>query len=174
MKQKFINFCKRPLLIISSLLLIVFTIITIVQSCLPYIKTTYKGTYNITATITVTSTYTLKDGVLEVKEETNNNGTITTESFSKDYYVNNGNIYVYEDSSNKFVKLGKISVFAITITDSSLNISYKNSSAIALRIVSIVFICISILLLSLSISLIYLNKKTDQITPIQIEETNNQ
>ena len=109
--KKFINFCKKPLLIASCAIFFAFMVALIVVSCLPHGKT-----YTLEA----------KMGIASLKEEIvlKNNDTVEINVYINDelmtdmgakgtYKIINKSLYVASDGSTE--KIGKINAYTIDI-----------------------------------------------------------
>lgn len=167
--NKFLLFCKKPLLIIASVVFGVFTLGLIITSVVPYARTAY--TYSITMmgqkannTIELGEKMTIKTYV---------NGNLE-ESSTMFYKVESGKLYVGETeddlNSEENVAIAQINPYEIRAIDGL--IVYKNGFTNAMKIIDIIFMVISGLALAGSITLIVLDKKgklkskkvTEQVT----------
>lgn len=140
--KKLINFCKKPLLIISLVGFVIFMVSLITVCAIPHGKE-YKYEYAV-AGQEVESEITFKKNQIMVNTWLNET---LQSSTSWEYKIKNGKLYAITDGETEY--LGKISSFKIKIVaDSGVEgynnyvYVYKCKSTIAIRKVSIAFMCL--------------------------------
>ena len=171
--EKFINFVKKPLVIISGALFGVFLIMLIVICAIPHGKT-YTWSYDIMGqhvmdiemsfdkdTILMTIEYdkdvAASEGIPENQRRI---------AVKNDYEIRNGELYTREEGATTFDYSGKISAFKITMSGEDMGVGYNDLKVelichtnVAIRTVSVVFMIISALVLAGSITVLVLDKK---------------
>lgn len=171
--EKFINFVKKPLVIISGALFGVFLIMLIVVCAVPHGKT-YTWSYDIMGqhvmdiemsfdkdTILMTIEYdkdvAASEGIPENQRRI---------AVKNDYEIRNGELYTREEGATTFDYSGKISAFKITMSGEDMGVGYNDLKVelichtnVAIRTVSVVFMIISALVLAGSVTVLVLDKK---------------
>lgn len=157
--KKLINFCKKPLLIISIVGFVVFMVSLITVCAIPH-GNKYKYELGV-AGQEVESEITFNGK--EVNVETWLNEKLQS-STTWEYKIKNGKLYAITNGESEY--LGKISPFKIKIvadtgTEGFNNYVYvyKCKLTIALRKVSVAFMCVFGVLAIASVVLIILDKK---------------
>lgn len=153
--RKFINFCKKPLLIIASVFFVCFMVTLIVLCCVPHTKNytdqSPNGGYSISFK---------KDNVLEVGDgET---------LFQYNYKIEDKILYCQNPTSEKYEAIGTINAFEIRMND------YQNplySTINPLKFISIVGMCLNLVLVAGSCVIMVLDKKGLLIKTKPTEET---
>lgn len=171
--EKFINFVKKPLVIISGALFGVFLIMLIVICAIPHGKT-----YSAETTITQNQ----MQGNIRISVELSDKVTLKMEYLSGDlfegmddeyrvittsgeYKIENGELFIKLDGNSDFQNVGKINSFKITQNEESSVLGSEGSSILecttnqALLVVSVVFMIISALVLAGSVTVLVLDKK---------------
>ena len=124
------NFCKKPLLLVSLCLVVVFAAALIVMAIVPY--SAHEGSLSTT----VSKYYVSKDEVRVDSVITYNNGTETKTSETYDAYVKDGKIYVdFSQLGLTPTEYGEINAYKIVIED---DVIATNTFTKVLMIVSIV------------------------------------
>ena len=114
--KKFINLCKKPFLIASTSVFVLFFIALIVLVCLPR-----GNSYSYERDMTVASIkmkMTFKGDKVTMDTYTNSLGEESNQTETGDYRIEKGNLYSVEDG--KVVKVGDINAFKITINTDEL------------------------------------------------------
>lgn len=128
------NFCKKPLLILSLCLVVVFAAALIIMACVPYAATPYTYTTTVGSSEIVTKYYVSKDSV-KVKAVTTHSDGDTSESLNTyDAYVKDGELYVTH-TGIAYNSIGEIDAYSIVISDDAVA---TNTFTKVLKIVSIV------------------------------------
>lgn len=156
--KKFINFCKKPLLIVSSVLFACFMVMLIVVCNVPHGKS---YTVNIYEGSSMSYTFNFKkDNVIEF--EIYAGGEFYKEEGK--YKVIDGYLYIDEDGSS-YEKYGKINAFEIVLSSSDSDLEFdfdiklKCKTNITLRTLSIVMMSLTFVLAAGSCVIIVLDKK---------------
>lgn len=177
MNDKIKNFCKRPLLIISITLIVVFFALLITMICIPNGKTyvyNYKEdgfdyTYQINLDKKFSTYHTFID------ENGNLNNADDTKKIEYNYAVKNGKLYLVSENSND------IEIAEINSRKIKLNYGIqdgKNTTTLicktnqALFILFMIGFCCGVLMLLISGS-IYIFDKTKDVTNLNDAETIN-
>lgn len=130
------NFCKKPLLLVSLCLVVVFAAALIVMAIVPYSATPYTYTHEGSLSTTVSKYYVSKDEVRVDSVITYNNGTETKTSETYDAYVKDGKIYVdFSQLGLTPTEYGEINAYKIVIEE---DVIATNTFTKVLMIVSIV------------------------------------
>ncbi len=143
MNKKFSNFLKKPLLVLSSVLLVVGLVVVITINCVSVCKlgkytTTSKSTV-LGQEVTTTSTYKFKGDKVVVTVKTND----ATTSNEMQYEIKDGELYLVGDLLNTKTKVGKINAFKITslVTDNN-DVKVVNKSAVAINVIAIIVLVV--------------------------------
>lgn len=171
--NKFLNFVKKPLIIISGAVFGVFLIMLIVVCALPHGKT-YSYSFEMMNqhlmdiemdfdkdTIFISMEYdedlAKEEGIPESQRYV---------SVRVDYEIRNGKLYTREEDSTTFEYGGEINSFKITMSGDEMGISFNDlkielvcTTNVALRTISIVFMIVSGIVLVGSLVILVLDKK---------------
>ena len=171
--EKFINFVKKPLVIISGALFGVFLIMLIVVCAVPHGKT-YTWSYDIMGQHVMDMEMSFdKDTILMTieydKDVAASEGIPENQrriAVKNDYEIRNGELYTREEGATTFDYSGKISAFKITMSGEDMGVGYNDLKVelichtnVAIRTVSVVFMIISALVLAGSVTVLVLDKK---------------
>ncbi len=165
--DKFRKFCKKPLLIISSVMIGVFALALLVMLCIPKGKT-YVYRYEKDK---VQYTYTIELGkkFVETHTYTDENGNVVNVKSARtqeyDYKVDNKELFLVDTATEEKVKIGDITARKL-ILDYNLEEDIENPVLYCSvnRVLSNVFIvCLyfGIFLLAICIVVNYIHKKQD-------------
>lgn len=158
--KKFINFCKKPLLIVSSVMFACFMVMLIVLCNVPHGKS---YTVNIYEGSSMSYTFNLKkDNVIEF--EIYAGGEFYREEGK--YKVIDGYLYIDEDGTS-YEKYGKINAFEIVLSSSEsdsdlefdFDIKLKCKTNVTFRTLSIVMMSLTFVLAAGSCVIMVLDKK---------------
>lgn len=165
--DKFKKFCKKPLLIISLSMVVVFLVALLVMLCIPKGKT-YVCKYEVDK---VQYTYTIKLGekFVETHTYTDEKGNVlnvkTTKNQEYDYQVNNKELFLVDSVTEEKVKIGEINsrklVLNYNIEKNAENTVLYCSVNRVLTNVFIVGLYFGIFLLSICIVVNYIHKQQD-------------
>lgn len=158
--RKFIDFAKKPLLIITASIFVAFTALLIIISCLP------KGSkyeYEFSAIgITMEVDYTFDgDEVIMDTYVLNEHDSAKTK-----FKINKGDLYLVNLETNEWEYAGEINAYEIVMRATAEETGVGNMEIVlecktnkAIRTVSIVFMCISGVLAAACVALYFLDKK---------------
>ena len=145
--NKFLRLCKKPFLITFSIIFIVSMIILIVLHAIPNAsKYSYKDSF---AGQTLQIDISLNQNNEAILDMFMTGSTNTSETTTVKYRVSNGKLYTQVDNDDLNL-IGTINAFEIVPDMASLqefgiggfDITFKNNTNIALKITSIVFMCV--------------------------------
>jgi len=165
--KKFVNLCKKPLLIATAVVFALFLILVIAVSCLPH-GNKYVFEIGITG-YTQRVEYVLKgNGMLELKAYVNGVDK-TEEMFGKEtsvpYSIEKGVLYIKNPTTGESQKVGKINAYRIILDseepDAEMAVGMKMTCPLTcgLRDASIAFIVLGGLGLAGCIVVLVLDKK---------------
>ena len=166
--KTFLNFCKKPLAQLASIILFVGLVILIIVSALPHgdtyvYKQTILGQY-----LEVNITF-VDDKQLEFEFFADLYTETTNETTTLNYQIKNGVLYVSSTEEGQITtrRYGKIDNFKITMDTSNIDevhnmmgdLELVCKPSVAVRTLSIVIIVLGAVLLAGSITIIVLSKK---------------
>ena len=155
--KKIIDFMKKPLLYISSAILVVFTVVLVLLACLPHgNKYVYAETI---AGVDIEYTFTFDDD--EVLFEMYYLGEYNEIEY--DFEIKKGELFVKEERDTEWEKLGKINVYEMTLVNEEsgvkLELVLECKLTKVVKVLSIVLMSVSGTLLIASVAVIVLDKK---------------
>lgn len=155
--KKFVDFCKKPILIASAVIFAVFLIAIIVVSCLPHANSyTYKLSIgNVTGEVEIRL-----DGDKLIQEmRTIVDGEVTeTDSMEYSYVIEDGNLYTIDDYGTREL-FGDINVYRIKDVEGGTGLALECVPAVNFRTTAIVFIVLSGVVLAGCIAIKELDKR---------------
>jgi len=172
--KKFLDFCKKPLLRIGIVFVLISSIALIVLACVTNATSPYS--YKLSEFgFKLEVTYTLKDGEIYLDMYMDYPG--ETPEFvteTSNYKIRDRILYVQNVETKEYTRVGKINAYEIEMSYEGQSITLKNKTTNAIKIVAIVLVSVGGVAILSSLAVMYLIKKKEQQPIIQSTQNNEQ